>query len=553
MSSPSTKDAPVEPAPASVSRSGEVDPLVGRVISDRFRVISPIARGGMGVVYKAEQAPLGRIVAIKVLSLKQDEEKDPEFRRRFFLEAATVAKLTHPNTVTVFDYGQGDGGVYYIAMEYVDGRTLKKALNVDGPFDAARAINVAKQICRSLREAHRLGVIHRDMKPGNVMLVDRDGEDYVKVLDFGLVKEVNPEDPDEDLTQAGVFMGSPKYMAPEQIQGERVDGRTDIYSIGVMLYEMLCGRVPFNRDNPMQILMDHVREPVPAMHAPDGAAPIPPELQAIVHKCLEKKMEDRFADMEALLVALKTGGVQVGLSMSSSSRMLPITGSGEIDVSGFPGGTPVSGVHTLDTSPSGGVAPVGSVSMPPDEAPRRGSGPLVAAAILLVGVLGIGGWWWTTQPSAVIDGAEASAVPPPLPGPETTPEPPPEATGALEAPLPVEEVVIRTVLLRIDSSPSGASVSIGDRDYGVTPTQVELVGDDAAEGREVQIQFARSGFRTTTLTETIRGDELEVSARLARMGRSGGSSSSGSSTASGSGSGSGGVETRVEGYRDSPY
>ena len=129
-----------------------------------------------------------------------------------------------------------------------------------------------------------------------------------------------------------------------------------------MLYEMLCGRVPFNRDNPMQILMDHVREPVPAMHAPDGAAPIPPELQAIVHKCLEKKKEDRFADMEALLVALKTGGVQVGLSMSSSSRMLPITGSGEIDVSGFPGGAPVSGVHTLENSPAGGVAPVGSVS-----------------------------------------------------------------------------------------------------------------------------------------------------------------------------------------------
>src|SRR5262245_24338867 len=184
----------------------------------------------MGAVYKAEQAPLGRLVAIKVLSPKHEEDKDPEFRKRFFLEAATVAKLTHPNTVTVFDYGQSEA-LYFIVMELLEGVTLKQAMRASGPMPPARAIHIAKQICRSLREAHRLGIIHRDMKPGNVMLLQQgDESDFAKVLDFGLVKDTAAEE-EEDLTQAGVFMGSPKYMSPEQIQGERVDARTDIYSI----------------------------------------------------------------------------------------------------------------------------------------------------------------------------------------------------------------------------------------------------------------------------------------------------------------------------------
>ncbi len=544
MSVPSPKDGSVSSAAAVRTGSKEMDALVGTVISDRFRVISPIARGGMGVVYKAEQAPLGRVVAIKILSLKQDEDKDPEFRRRFFLEAATVAKLTHPNTVTVFDYGQSDGGVFYIAMEYVDGRTLKKALSAEGPFEPARAINIAKQIARSLREAHRLGVIHRDLKPGNVMLVDRDGEDYVKVLDFGLVKEVDG-DAEEDLTQAGVFMGSPKYMAPEQIQGEAVDGRTDIYAIGCLLYEMLTGHVPFNRENPMQILMDHVREPVPPMEPPEGRPAIPVELQAIVFKCLEKKKEDRFADMEALLGALKTGGVDVGLSMSSSSRMVPLsgelgTGTGEHGIAAA--GTPVSGIHTVNPPEE---IPI-SMSTPPPAPSRAWMG--VAAVVVFAAVLG--GAYAATQrepPPAPI-----ASVPPPLPTSPPTPvaTPPGDPVVGTGDPTPPIETPepIRTVLLSIRSTPGGAMVRLGDREFGPTPTQVELTGEQAADGAEIEMVFTRSGYRDTTLTETVHGDSMVISARLAPIYRGGGGG--GGTTG---GSGGGGIDTHVDGYRESPY
>lgn len=577
MSEPSPKETSVEldAVAAAMGTSSQSDPLIGKVISDRFRILSPIARGGMGVVYKAEQAPLGRLVAIKILSLKHDEEKDPEFRKRFFLEAATVAKLTHPNTVTVFDYGQGEAGsgsqgIYYIAMELVNGQTLKKALAQEGPFSGARTIHIAKQICRSLREAHRLGVIHRDMKPGNVMLVDRDGEDYVKVLDFGLVKELDPEGgQDEDLTQAGVFMGSPKYMAPEQIQGEHVDGRCDIYAVGVMMYEMLTGRVPFHRDNPMQILMDHVREPVPPMvvpPAPPGAPPRPdiaPELRAIVSKCLEKKKEDRYADMEALLVALKTGGSETFAMSTSQSREVDLARSGSLSA----GGTPVSGVHTVGPadSPFGGmladsVPPASPRRSAPAPAPRS-SAPIAVAAVLLLGAIGAGGAYafgaFDRSPEAAT--TPAIAAPPADPGAPGLPSAPsvdlgaatraPTETGAdtpprTEAGRPQPEDEIPTLLLSLRSTPSGAMVRIGDREYGPTPAQVELVGDLAAEGASIEMTFERAGYRDTTITETVHGAALEVSARLNPIRRVGGGGASG---------GASGRDTHLEGYRDSPY
>ncbi|MGZ3423910.1 MAG: serine/threonine protein kinase, partial [Polyangiales bacterium] len=194
------------------------DPLLGRSINDRFKVTGLIARGGMGKVYKAEQAPLGRVCAIKVLNPNYSGEHDPEFHKRFFLEASISSKLTHPNTVTIFDYGRTDDNIYYMAMEFLEGRTLHRALREEGPFIEERATHIARQICRSLREAHSLGVIHRDLKPANVYLIEHGDEtDFVKVLDFGLVKNID-DTKGEDLTQTGLFMGSPKYMAPEQIR-----------------------------------------------------------------------------------------------------------------------------------------------------------------------------------------------------------------------------------------------------------------------------------------------------------------------------------------------
>ncbi|NUQ76635.1 MAG: serine/threonine protein kinase, partial [Polyangiaceae bacterium] len=279
------------------------DPLIGKTVNGRFKIMSVVARGGMGKVYKAQQAPLGRICALKVLMPKYEGDKDPEFHRRFFLEAETAAKLTHPNTVTIFDYGV-DGDIYFIAMEFIDGRTLFRVLRDEGPFPEARTAHIARQICRALREAHGLGVIHRDLKPGNVLLSTHgDEKDYVKVLDFGLVKDVTGEK--EDLTQQGLFMGSPKYMAPEQILGGEVSARTDIYALGVMMYEMLCGRVPFDRGAGVGTLMAHVHNEPPALQAHMPDLLVSPAMEAIVFRCLEKDPNRRFGSMNDLLAALK--------------------------------------------------------------------------------------------------------------------------------------------------------------------------------------------------------------------------------------------------------
>src|ERR1700712_4339923 len=238
------------------------DPLIGRVINERYRVVATIARGGMGKVYRAEQQPLGRLVALKVLSPNYTGDNDPEFHKRFFLEASIASKLSHPNTVTIFDYGKTDDDIYYIAMELLEGRTLHRVLRDDAPLSAERTMHIARQICRSLREAHNIGVIHRDLKPANVFLLNHGDEvDVVKVLDFGLVK--NLLDKGEELTQTGLFMGSPKYMSPEQIRGDACDGRVDIYALGVMMYEMLTGKVPFDRQNSVNILMAHTHEDIP--------------------------------------------------------------------------------------------------------------------------------------------------------------------------------------------------------------------------------------------------------------------------------------------------
>src|SRR3954470_12498282 len=278
------------PRDSSVS---EADPLLGRTVNDRYRIVEAIGQGGMGRVYKALQSPLDRVVALKIHGAGHD--RDPNFYKRFFLEASVTARLTHPNTITLYDYGRTEDGVFFIAMEFIAGRTLSQAMQADGPLAQERVIHIAQQICRSLREAHALGIIHRDLKPANVMLLrQQDDHDFVKVLDFGLVKFFFGDSADADITNAGTFMGSPHYIAPEQARNQSPDQRCDIYSLGVLLYHMLTGKVPFTGGAPVDIILKHLHEePVP----PGELRPdlqIAPELQEIVLKCMAKAREDRF-------------------------------------------------------------------------------------------------------------------------------------------------------------------------------------------------------------------------------------------------------------------
>src|SRR5580692_1669314 len=312
-----------------------VDPLIGRVVNDRFRITDVLARGGMGKIYRAEQAPLGRVCALKVLSPSSGAgEHDGEFHKRFFLEASIASKLTHPNTVTIFDYGRTEDDIYYMAMEYLEGHTLHRAIREAGHFPEERAAHVARQICRALREAHSLGVIHRDLKPANIFLVEHGDEtDFVKVLDFGLVKNVSGDGKGEDLTQAGLFMGSPKYMAPEQIRGDRVDARTDIYALGIIMYEMITGKVPFDRPNSVNILMAHVNEEAPAMRQMNPNITLSPAFEETVMRCMAKDPDQRFRSMDEVLAALKrVGGGTLTATVSGAGtgeyRSLAGSGSG---------------------------------------------------------------------------------------------------------------------------------------------------------------------------------------------------------------------------------
>ncbi len=322
-----------------MTESGPADPLIGRVFGERFVVVGLIARGGMGRVYRAEQRPLGRQVALKVLlpNPALEEEEAEQFHERFLLEASIVSKLTHPNTVTLFDYGQTEDDYHYIAMELLEGRTVRQALDEDGPFSGARAMHVAMQICRSVREAHALGVIHRDLKPANVLLVQHgDQQDVVKVLDFGLVKNVATHETGPTLK--GAFLGSPKYMAPEQIRSEPLDGRTDIYALGVLLYEMLTGQVPFGGPSAVDILLAHVNEPPTPLRERRPDLDAPRDLDEIVMKTLAKEPAERFESMDALLASLKDLARDTGLDTTGAIGSAGNTGRFAVPATPPPGG-----------------------------------------------------------------------------------------------------------------------------------------------------------------------------------------------------------------------
>src|SRR5688572_10527755 len=245
-------EAPSDPAGDPVD---PVDPLLGRLIDARYRVISRLGHGGMGVVYKVEHQRMGKIAAMKVLH--RELVSDKEVVKRFRREAEAVSKLTHPNTVQTFDFGTADGAMYLV-MEYVRGEDLGAILRRDGPLAFRRAAPIFIQICAALAEAHELGIVHRDLKPENILVTrTKEGSDHVKVLDFGLAKLSEREEAAE-VTGRGTIIGTPYYMSPEQIRGETLDHRSDIYSLGAMMYRILTGEHPFHAQTPVGVLTKHL-------------------------------------------------------------------------------------------------------------------------------------------------------------------------------------------------------------------------------------------------------------------------------------------------------
>lgn len=279
------------------------DPLIGSVLGDRYRVISRIGLGGMGVVYRAQHITLKRDLAVKVL-LPEFGGKE-EFVRRFEREAESASRLAHPHIIAVTDFGRTADGLLFLAMEYLDGRSLSSLIR-EGPLSVERAVTIVRQMLAALNRAHAAGIVHRDLKPDNIMLIDREGHhDFVKILDFGIAKVTEPEPGREALTQAGVVFGTPEYLSPEQALGDKIDARADLYATGVILFEMLTGRRPFESDDKMRIISMHLSHPVPRMRSVYPAIDVPPALEDVVMQALEKERENRFASASAFLTALE--------------------------------------------------------------------------------------------------------------------------------------------------------------------------------------------------------------------------------------------------------
>ncbi|HKE20142.1 MAG TPA: serine/threonine-protein kinase [Kofleriaceae bacterium] len=282
------------------------DARIGKVLDSRYRLVERLAAGGMGVVYRAERIGLARQVAVKFLH--RSSAHVPGHRARFEREAAAMSRVTHPNLVSIIDFGSTDG-VPYLVMDYHPGMSLRQALK-QGSMEGRRAVFVARQILAGIGSAHASGVVHRDLKPGNVLLVGSPGEDLVKILDFGVAKLLEGDGGPSDLSAvAGYVLGTPEYMSPEQARCERIDQRTDIYAVGVLLYEMLTGRLPFQAEGDLAILHKHIEEAPPALR--ELVPEVSPELEAATMCALEKAPERRWksaAEFSKALAAVPEGG-----------------------------------------------------------------------------------------------------------------------------------------------------------------------------------------------------------------------------------------------------
>ncbi|MET0340624.1 MAG: serine/threonine-protein kinase [Polyangiales bacterium] len=284
----------------------ERDPLRGTVIGGKYRLIERVGQGGMGTVYRATQTGLNRPVAVKIL--KRELNLDPDTVARFQREADAMSRLAHPNTVRVYDFGQTDDGLLYLVMELLVGELITDRMLQKGPLDVLEAVRFTQQILRSLAEAHSHAIVHRDLKPDNVFVARLEGHDepVVKVLDFGIAKVVAPDRRvDQFETQAGTVFGTPRYMSPEQAQGASLDGRSDLYTVGTLLSQMLSGRAPFTDDDAVVVMAKHIREvpEEPIVTVPER--PIPGLLNDVVMRALEKDPAHRFQDAAEFDAALE--------------------------------------------------------------------------------------------------------------------------------------------------------------------------------------------------------------------------------------------------------
>ncbi len=414
-----------------------------RVLNGRYRLDEPIGEGGMAVVYRGYDLVLDRPVAIKVL--RGQFAADASFLRRFEREAQAAARLSHPNIVSVYDVGRDDG-TRYIVMEYVPGKTLKQLILEHAPFSLDEAIHIVRQVAAALDYAHQHGLVHRDIKPQNI-LVDERG--FVKVTDFGIAKGLT----DVSLTEAGFGMGTVHYVSPEQARGEPATPASDIYALGVVLYEMLTGRLPFDADNPIGLAMQHVHEapPPPRQFNPN----IPPAVEAIILRALAKDPRQRFPTAGALAQALTHWRQYVPGSTPAPPRggMPPRVPAGRARARG----TPPPAV------PSSRAGDIGCATWLVGSAILVGIVALVVLAFQLVDLRALTGSDESPNPSPTVAALAPSPTPAATPSPVVTPTSlPTPTTEPTPSPTPTPEMARVPDLVNSTLRQAEAAAAAGD-------------------------------------------------------------------------------------------
>jgi tRNA A-37 threonylcarbamoyl transferase component Bud32 len=436
------------------------DRFLGTVIDGRYKIESKLGEGGMGVVYAARHVIIDKRVAIKVL--KKEAQTEETAGQRFIQEARAASRIGHANIVDITDFGTTADGSAYFVMEFLDGKTLGQLL-ASGPLPARRALTVATQVARGLLAAHRSGIVHRDLKPDNIFLVERDGQpDAVKVVDFGIAK-VQSQGTAERLTQAGMVLGTPEYMAPEAATGKETDHRVDEYSLGCILYEMLTGEVPFKGTNSQATLTKHVFEAAvpPSKRRPD--LDVPPTLEAVVLRAMAKKPDDRYPSMRELVEALDQAAERDGLALPRRARE---GRSEQIAAVAEPRSEAGDGIPTEELP-----------------APRR-LGRALALGLAGGGALATVGMaaWMALRPPASAPPLRAAAA--------TAAAAPAPAVAAPVSPA-VAPAAAAEVTLTLRSSPPGAAVLEKGERLGLTPLSLRR----PAQVRPVTLLFRLAGYK----------------------------------------------------------
>lgn len=374
------------PNDGSTLRSTASTDLIGSVIAERYHIIKKLGEGGMGAVYLGEHVKMGRKSAIKVMA--QSMASDPDAIARFNREAANAARISHPNVCAIYDFGETKDGLIYLAMEYIEGEALADLIDREGALPPQRAANILRQVGDALQAAHDLGIVHRDLKPDNIMISrGRDGSDAVKVVDFGIAKAMGGDE-GQKVTKTGLVVGTPEYMSPEQLAGDKLDGRSDLYSLALVFYRMLTGVLPFQAETAQEVMVKRLTdEPLPLNQARPGAN-FPPQLQAVMDRALQRMPQDRYptvaqfvreaaeaiSSMGPRAAAVDTEGATQVISSAevAATRQLPRT-----QVAGGAVATPAT------------PAPQAAVLAPPAEQRGKRKGTMVVLAS--VALLAAGG------------------------------------------------------------------------------------------------------------------------------------------------------------------